>query len=117
MPVDVGHCITDPFEARGEGAKHCTRLSAKKLRPVLWVGLGYRARRGKMGSWNWLEHTVARKIAQVESSGGDFCRHVEGSVLELCDQLVRRGRGQRWKSRRSRQPLIDSKRLSRSKYY
>ncbi len=52
MPVDMGHCITDPFEARGEGAKHCTRLSAKKLRPVLWVGLGDRTRRGKIGSWN-----------------------------------------------------------------
>ena len=95
MPVGVGHSIMDPVEARGEGAKHCTRLSAKELRPLLWVDPGYRARRGKMRSWGWLEHTVARKIAQVEASGGDFCRHLEVSVLEFCDQLVKRGRGRR----------------------
>ena len=42
------------------------------------VDVGFRARRGKTRSWDWLERTIARKIAQVKASRRDFCRHLGG---------------------------------------
>ena len=84
------------------------KAERQQIRPVLrGVDLWYRARKLKMQVWDQQERTVTREIAQVEASGGDFCRHVEGLVLvlvlvlvlALCDQL--RGRWRVWESERA----------------
>ena len=52
-----------------------------------WVDVGRRVGRAEIERWNRHEHTVTREIAQVETRGGDLCRHVGSLVLNLCDQL------------------------------
>lgn len=66
------------------------------------VDLGFRARRGKRRSWDWLERTVARKIAQVKASRRNFCRHLEGL---LGPRLVRQSSQARRRSKVTKEKM------------
>ena len=90
MPVGVGHPIKDPVKP--EVKTQTLYKAERKGNRSSVMGRPGSTKRGNMRSWNLLVRTVARKIAQVEASGRDFCRHLGGLFLDLCDQAVRRKR-------------------------